>query len=200
MKSLSLLRSRLRAPLALVFVACLIVAGGVSAQSITTPPNFVSNNGGSAGGAVYFDVTVISPGGLFIESFDCNGGSLAGTAVDLDVYICAGTSVGNETNAGAWGQVACGSGTALGLNMPTSFDTSDFQLLPGTYGMALVHSGGHRYTNGDGTNQAVANAEMSLALGTASNVAFTGGIFSPRIWNGTIHYAPTGAAGICVVD
>ncbi|NRA96041.1 MAG: hypothetical protein HRU14_07510 [Planctomycetes bacterium] len=190
----------LSAPLALLFVACAILAGGVSAQSITTPPNFVSNNGGSPGGAVYFDVTVISPGGLFIESFDCNTSLAAGGAVDIDVFICPTTSVGNETNTGVWNQVCCGSGTALGLNLATSFDTSDFQLLPGTYGMAILNSGGHRYTNGDGTNQAVATPEMSLALGTASNVPFTAGIFSPRIWNGTIHYATTGASGICVLD
>ncbi|MAG55843.1 MAG: hypothetical protein CMJ83_06095 [Planctomycetes bacterium] len=181
---------RFRAPLALLLGACIVLAGGVSAQSITTPPNFVSNNGGSPGGGVYFDVVVLSGGGLNITSLDTNCSAAAGVAVNIDVYTIPGTSVGNETNMALWTLVGSGTGTSLGVNMPTPVDTSDFVLTAGSYGMAIVNFGGHRYTNGTGANQAVANAEMSLALGTASNVAFSGGIFSPRIWNGTLYYAP----------
>jgi hypothetical protein len=59
-----------------------------------------------------------------------------------------------------------------------------------TYGIALVLDGthGHQYTNGDGGNQNYSNADLSLSFGTATNVPFTGNIFNPRVWNGTIYY------------
>jgi hypothetical protein len=46
----------------------------------------------------------------------------------------------------------------------------------------------HSYTNGDGGNQQYSNANVQLDLGTASNVAFTAPLFSPRVWNGTVIY------------
>src|SRR5690606_16840025 len=51
-------------------------------------------------------------------------------------------------------------------------------------------------TNGDGSNENYSNADLSMALGAASNVPFTGGIFSPRIFNGTIHYVGGAASGL----
>lgn len=41
---------------------------------------------------------------------------------------------------------------------------------------------------GLGTNQNYSNADLSLALGSATNVPFTQPVFSPRVWNGTIFY------------
>ena len=32
------------------------------------------------------------------------------------------------------------------------------------------------------------NADLSLVLGSATNVPFTAPVFSPRVWNGTIYY------------
>ena len=60
--------------------------------------------------------------------------------------------------------------------------------------MALSLQGGpgsasHAYTNGTGGNQNYSNADIALSLGTASNVLFTAPLFSPRVWNGTIHYS-----------
>ena len=182
--------ARLRAPLALLIGACVILAGGVSAQSITTPPNFAANNGGSAGGAVYFDVTIISGGGLILESFDCNTNLAAGSPLAIDVYTCPLTSIGNELIMANWTLQGSGTGTSLGAGVGTPVDTTDFVMTAGTYGMAIVNFAGHAYTNGTGANQTVATGEMSLSLGTASNVAFVGGLFTPRVWNGTIHYAP----------
>jgi hypothetical protein len=89
-------------------------------------------------------------------------------------------------------QVATGSGTGAGLNNPTSVSLSNaFTLNASTlYGFALVAdpSFGHYYTNGNGTNQNYANADLALSLGSASNAPFTQPIFAPRVWNGTIYY------------
>ena len=157
-----------------------------SAASITTL--FAANNGGLPGGAVYFDVSV-GPNSLLITGFDTN--TLETNAFDFDVYTTPGTSVGNQLDAAAWTLVATGSGIGAGLNSPSAVALNNtFQLLSGTtYGMALViHNAGHRYTNGTGANQLYSNADLSLTLGTASNVPFAGGLFDPRVWNGTIYY------------
>jgi len=80
---------------------------------------------------------------------------------------------------------------ATGLNTASPCDVMDFVLPAGTIGIAIVNSGGHRYTNGTGANQMVSTAEMSLMLGQGSNTPFpASGIFNPRVWNGTIHYGP----------
>ena len=173
----------------LVASACLLT-GVASAQSITTPPNFASNNGGSSGGAVYFDLTVTwgGPAGLTVTSLDTNCSATAGAIATLEVYTTPGSYLGVETDPAAWTLVSSGTGCSLGQDVPTPVNISDFPLPSGSYGIAIVNSGGHRYTNGNGTNQTVSGPHLSLSLGAATNVPFTGGIFSPRVWNGTIHY------------
>jgi len=171
----------------------LLAAAVANAQSITTL--FASNNGGSPGGGVYFDVTV-GANALSVTGFDVN---VAGVPnFGFQVWTILGTSVGNETNQGAWTMVATGSGVGQPENTPSAVTlNASFNLAASTsYGMALVladvgggNAAGHEYTNGTGANQAYNNADISLALGTASNVAFQGPLFSPRVWNGTIYYS-----------
>jgi hypothetical protein len=68
-------------------------------------------------------------------------------------------------------------------------DITDFFLAQGQYGIGIrFYNAGLRYTNGTGANQFFSNADLSMTLGTASNVPFTAGIFSPRVWNGTLLY------------
>ena len=175
-------------PTLLCLAAALSVAAFAPAQDICLSTLFARNNGGSNGGAVYFDVNVLNPNGITVTSLETNTADLVGFS--MDVYTAPLTSVGNETNAAAWTLVATGSGTGLGNNVPTPIDISNFNLAPGTYGVALVMSSaaGHDYTNGNGTNQFYANADLEISLGKASNVPFTAPTFSPRIWNGSICY------------
>src|SRR5690606_20519572 len=153
---------------------------------------YSGGNGGSNGGAVYFDLTV-GPNDIDVTSIDINTGE-AGTAT-MNVFTIVGTSVGNETNAGAWGAAdASGTGTAAGagnpsnliLDNPITFNANT------SYGIALVLTSAHSfdYTNGTGCpgNQCFSNTDLSLALGKASNVPFTTPIFSPRIFNGGLNY------------
>ena len=67
-----------------------------------------------------------------------------------------------------------------------------------TYGMALVLSAdhGHDYTNGDGTNQNYATAELSFSGGSATNVPFTGNVFNPRVFNGRFYYDYLGTTAV----
>ncbi len=167
-------------------------SGGGTVGSLTSL--FASGNNGSPGGAVYFDITV-GPDDLDVTEIDINTAD-PGTFT-MDVYTLVGTYVGNEANPGAWGAAAStASGTGAGQDSPSNAVLATPITLTAntTYGIALVldttHS--HYYTNGDGSNQNYSNAEMSMALGGASNVPFTAPIFSPRIFNGTIHYTTSG--------
>ena len=108
------------------------------------------------------------------------------------------TSVGNETNMALWTQVATGSGTGAGHRFADSRDLIEpVSLNAGTlYGIALVADPAitHFYTNGNGSNQNFSNADLSLVLGSATNVPFTAPVFSPRVWNGTVYYS-SGSCG-----
>ena len=184
-----------------ILLAVLVIGAGLaapSADAASISTIFASNNSGSTGGAVYFDVTVAD------NAID-NTGFTTNTATTnpftWTVYLTtAGTSAfGNETNSGAWTSVATGSGTGLGTNLASVVALNNpFTLLANTtYGMAFVIGGaGHSYTNGTGGNQAYSNADVALSLGTATNVPFTGPAFSPRVWNGSITYDVDSIPGV----
>ena len=165
------------------------LADRASAQSITTL--FAHNNWGNIDGANYFDVTVTNA--LTVTDLDVNCGPLSslGSQFGVDVYTAPTTSNGNQTNMAAWTLVGSGMGVVAAPDTRVPVDVSDFPLAPGSYGIAIVFTGNTAnlgYTNGTGGNQNYSNADIALVLGTATNIPFTGTVFSPRVWNGTIHY------------
>jgi len=119
----------------------------------------------------------------------------------MEVFaIVGGTYVGNEGDASAWTSIGTSSGTGLGAGTPspTTLGAAVTLTANTTYAMALVMdaNASHAYTNGDGSNEAFSNADLSIALGAASNEAFTAPTFAPRVWNGTLNYtggAPSGS-------
>lgn len=165
-----------------------------TAQADTLTTLYGANNSGALGGAVYFDLTVGS-NGITITGLDTNTAETA-AFFDYQMWLLAGaTSQGNETNGSPWVMVATGSGVGAGLDNPTSVTLSNSVALSANtlYGVALVADPaiGHDYTNGDGTNENFSDANLSLALGSATNLPFDasgGGPFSPRVWNGSIEY------------
>ena len=36
------------------------------------------------------------------------------------------------------------------------------------------------------------NGVLELRAGSANNIAFNSGVFSPRVWNGVVYYGPAG--------
>jgi hypothetical protein len=158
--------------------------------SITTL--FDANNNGSAGGAVYFDI-ITGNHPIHIYAFDINTAEAG--AFTLSAYIRQGSYVGNESNISAWGTPKTGTGTGAGLNIPSHVTLSSVIQLSAntTYGIALAFNTLHswHYTNGTGSNQMYSNDDLTLSLGAASNVPFSPGVFTPRVWNGTIYYTLT---------
>jgi subtilisin-like proprotein convertase family protein len=147
---------------------------------------FATNNGGSVGGQVFFDMTVSNPAGITIGEIGINTATMG--VFTLSVFTRPGSYVGNTTMTG-WTQITSGVGTGLGSNLSSIADVTDVLVPAGTYGVALVLSGAsHQYTNGTGANQSYSNADLSLSLGAALNVPWTGTPFTPRVWNGVIRY------------
>ncbi|MCB9892439.1 MAG: PKD domain-containing protein [Planctomycetes bacterium] len=188
------MRLALRLLSAIVFT-CTAVAAQCDVTTL-----FAANNGGSVGGAVYFDLTATQA--LSITGVDVNALETAGSGIGLTLYTIPGGTAGHLGNSAGWTQVAIddGTGTARGLDAPSpiTFQTPAI-ITPGSYGVALVASGtggafSHAYTSSGSSSTTFSNAFLSITLGNADNTPFSGGAFAPRVWNGTIHCG--GAAGI----
>jgi hypothetical protein len=189
-----------RAFIAVALLAAAGITATASGQSITTL--FSANNGGSLGGAVYFDITV-GPNPIRIVGFDTNTAETV--AFDWTVYTKPETSVGFESDPTAWTQVSTGQGQGMGRDIPSPVECEAFMLEADTrYGIALVMGpqAGHDYS-GTGSSPSpglpqYSNDDVTLDLGSATNVPFSGSPFRPRIWNGTIYYQVDGAT--CYAD
>ncbi|MGB3343972.1 MAG: HYR domain-containing protein, partial [Aequorivita sp.] len=176
--------------------------GGGAPGSITTL--FASNNGGSPGWIQFFDITV-GPSNIDITDLDVNTSNT--TPINMEIYTLVGTSVGNELNAGAWGAPsATGTGTGAGTDNPSNVTlTAPLTLNANTtYGIGIKMDVSPRYTNGTGCpgNQCYSNADLSLSLGSVVSGQFSGSVFTPRIFNGTINYlgAPTSVIEFTCAD
>ena len=159
-----------------------------SAEKVTTL--FNNDNGGAEDGAVYFDVEATRP--TTIGSLLVHTETAAGTAIGLEIYTTDDTFSGNETTPGVWVLAATDDGTAIsngeGVPTPVTLENT-FQIPPGTTGIAIVADGfEHEYTNGTGSNQSHLSGDGNLRIvaGSATNVPFTGGVFSPRVFNGQL--------------
>ena len=151
---------------------------------------FDGGNGGNAGGAIYFDLT--AGASTSITGLLTHYSAAVGSPVGIEVYTASGSHVGNEGDPTAWTLAAMddGSGLSAGPGVPSAITFASAWSVPsGTIGVALVAVGSaHSYTNGNGMNQSFTSGDgnLSLSLGTATNVPFTLPAFDPRVWNGRL--------------
>ena len=164
----------------------------VNNQSNALTTLFTANNAGNDTGGIYFDLEVVGGQPVTIQSWDVNIGE--GTW-DVSVWHRSGTSQGFEQTASGWNLL----GTKTGLvsqwigglfsNTPTPLNVGGLTLQPGqVYGIAMSltpqggqNQGGWHYTNGNGTNQTYNDGQLELRAGSANNIAFSSGVFSPRV-------------------
>ncbi|MFO1011592.1 MAG: hypothetical protein U1F29_16145 [Planctomycetota bacterium] len=153
---------------------------------------FASNNGGSAGGQVFFDVNITNPAGINLAQIDTNTSATIGTAFSMSIYFKPGSFLGSETTAGAWTLLATGGGISAGLDQPSLVEFPDVLVPAGAYGFALVMSASapHSYTGTAATPPVTvySNADLTITGGAALNVPWTGTPFNPRMWNGRLRY------------
>ena len=154
---------------------------------------FAANNGGASTGGIYFDLETVGGQDVEIKSWDTNLD--AAFTGDVSIWYRLGTFSGFETTTNGWILVGTATGVvSAGNDVPTPLAIGPFTIGAGEINgiaISLVPTGGgtgHIYTNGTGGNQVYNDGVLELRAGSANNVAFSSGIFSPRVWNGTIYY------------
>ncbi len=167
-------------------------------NTLSTP--FTANNGGASGWTVMFDANVTNPQGINICGMDHNTGTtVVGTPFTFNVYVTPGTYVGNDNNIAPWRLVGSGAGLCAGNNVPSTTALATPLYLPlGSFGIAINYVGcSPRYTNGPAGPYS--NGDVTLTLGAVRSTLFNAGsLFTPRVWNGALHYdtiATGGSAG-----
>ncbi|MGB2850952.1 MAG: hypothetical protein WBC01_04705 [Solirubrobacterales bacterium] len=171
----------------MAIVLALLAFSAAQAQALSLTTAFNSNNG-NAGNT--FDLEVLKPGGVEVESLDVNV-SGAGNTAQIGVWTRPGTSVGFEGSTTGWTSRGSFSVTSAGTDLPTPVPAS-FSLPAGNYGVAVgvtdYPSVTWQYTNGTPTIFEDAELKLTSQNGLASPL-LGGGVFAGRIWNGTINYS-----------
>ena len=151
-----------------------------------------TSNGGYAGHM--FDVAPSVD--MTIGCLDANF-STAGVQVDVTVWWCPGTVVGNDQNQlGTWTAFASGSGTSAGLDLPTAIaltplGTNPVFLAGATYGIYVQFTnyatagGSMRHTNvGGPTTYPGTHCDLTAYYSKGDGIGSA--TFAFRAWNGTL--------------
>jgi hypothetical protein len=164
---------------------------GDAAQGSGAPlPTTLAGGNGQNGNM--FNITALNT--VTITSFDGHP-QVSG---NWSIYYRPGTHVGFETNAGAWTFLGSAAGvTAQPFGTATPIPISLDVTIPAgeTYSfyVTMTGSGNVNYTNGTGPVGAVYTSDDNIQFrqGTG-NAALFSSVFSPRIFNGVIHYETAG--------
>lgn len=163
-----------------------IAAPALASAELTT--TYVSNNS-FAGNTFDLRPTV----NMTVQSFDVHL-SNAGASVTIAIYWRPGTANGFESTPAGWTLLGTANVTSNGQGLRTPVPLGGLSMLAGqTYGIYVdvqnYPSASMLYTNGANV---YSNSNLSLTtLYGKGNPAFSGSTFSPRQWNGTIHYVVT---------
>jgi hypothetical protein len=157
--------------------------GGGSGLSESLTTTFAQGNGSSGN---IFDVVTINE--LDITAFDVQTSS-TGTGT-IDIYWRAGTGYQSTSGSTGWTFLetvsVTGNGTVGSTYVPL---TNPLSLAKAkTYSIQIDSSLGIKYTNGGSVGTVTAqDANLQITEGYGCSSLFSCS-FSPRIWNGTIHY------------
>lgn len=158
----------------------------------------------ATGGTNFLDVDVTNPLGLTVCGMHVNSGAAVGTPITVNVFHKAGTYVGAVDNAAPWRLVGTATATALGGNQRTFVSFPLPIHLPfGVQGLAIEQLGASpQYSNlGAVTSYVYPDCTITAGLVQALPTfgpAATSTQFTPRVWNGALHFGTTqgnGAAG-----
>jgi hypothetical protein len=146
------------------------------------------------GGTAFFDVAVaLRP--IEIDLLLMNVSTTAGTPFHIEVFTTPTTFQGKELDPTQWTRRAGGDGQSSGQGRSSDVFLANRIVLDAnsSQGMAIVITGaGHRYENGNGTNEFYENRFLNIRTGAVTFGAFGTSAFRPRVWNGAIFYqSPT---------
>ncbi|HEX6813321.1 MAG TPA: PKD domain-containing protein [Planctomycetota bacterium] len=156
----------------------------------------------ATGGVNFIDVAVANPLGITVCAMHVNSNVPNLSPLTINVWQKEGTYVGALTDPTLWRLVGTSTVTSRGPNARTFVPfTSPIHLAAGAHGLGIEHVGASPMYTNSGVPLTFSNADVAITAGlTQSSPIFaaTSTTFSPRIWNGAIHYATsssTGAAG-----
>ena len=143
--------------------------------------------GGNGQNGNMFNITALQT--VTITNFD---GHMATGTQDWTIYYRTGTFIGFETDSSTWTNLGTAVGVvAQGAGVPTPIPLTFSVTIPAgqTYGFYVTaHSGTVAYTNGTALDAVyVQDANIQVREGKGNQYPFAGN-FSPRIWNGVVHY------------
>ena len=158
-----------------------------------------SNNGGSPGWAMFFDL-IASSSDINVTQMTTGNNATASTSFTVEVFTRSGTALGGPVGSGPGSSTA--GWTSLGIVPVVQGPTSNGISLPftlptilvtanDTVGVALQFTGaGPRYVTGSGPYSVYSDTNLSLITGDVRSVPFTptGSFFSPRLLTGEIRY------------
>lgn len=141
-----------------------------------------------------FDITAINS--VIIEGFDAH--PMGNTTIEI--YYKTGSYAGSENNAAAWTFVGSAAVVAQPTGTPTPIPVNVGVTIPAgqTYAFYVTSNNtgvSLNYTNGTTAGNVYASdANIQFLEGCGLEYPFSGSPFSPRIWNGIIHYSPVAGA------
>lgn len=161
-----------------------------NADSLTT--GFPGGNGQVGN---MFDVVALNT--VTIQSFD--GNLNAGTHATINIWYRTGSHVGFENSSAGWtligtatNVVSAGNGVGTPIPLPINLTIPAGQ----TYAFYVEASNSVAYTNGTAVgNVWASNSDLQILEGVGKGANFVS-TFTPRNWNGTIHYGSTGCSTI----
>jgi hypothetical protein len=144
---------------------------------------FTSNNSGAGN---MFDI--VAKTDLTITSLDCH----LATSEDIVIYYREGSYQSYQNNPIGWTLIDTFSVIGQGMGVPTPILLPEGIYIPaGTryaFYISIIGTGTLRYTDGTGVgNPAAETAWLRIEEGVGKAYPF-GTSFSPRIWNGNIHF------------
>lgn len=166
------------------FAATLALAFCASAQAEVLTTTFANDNYHNGN---MFDV-VAKGSALTVTGFDLNLGTGYHT---VEIFRKDGSWLGAPNDRNAWSMIDNVSITGNGAGVATYLDVADFGIdASSTTGLYItISSGGWlNYTDGSSVGNVAAEDDYLKILEGAGKAYAFGETFTPRIWNGSIHY------------
>lgn len=185
----------------LMTLLVLCIASDACAQcgtvQLTTPPNFVADNGGSVGGMAYFTLDSQAQNGVMICGINVNTttvGEIHGLVYRHQSITDVNLLTAANNTAADWCVVGCLRGTANPEGTPSPMSvvsgSHSIDLPQGQYLLAIGNGNfSHRYTNGGATNLAIGDGNLRFIAGQAANELYSTNLFAPRVFDATFDYS-----------
>lgn len=159
-----------------------------------------ANNGGSAGWAIFFDLTSLGQN-LWVTEMTTASSAAAGAAFNVEIFTRTGSGLGGPVGSGpgsssaGWTSLGVTGATqgAVSSQISLPIDIPDIAIGAGqTVGVAALFTmAGPRYVSSTGAYTVYADANLELTTGDARSSPFTtgGSWFSPRLMAGSVTYS-----------